>query len=82
MISSESYNGSSKTVTLIFDEVGTTYYDIKIKVTSSYSVTFGVYGTVKESNTTNTTENEAWGKNQAFSLFKNAGIHDKIKLEW
>lgn len=82
VISSESYNGSSKTVTLTFDEVGTTYYDIKIKVTSSYSVTFGVYGTVKESNTTNTTENEAWGKNQAFSLFKNAGIHDKIKLEW
>lgn len=59
VISSESYDGSSKTVTLTFDEVGTTYYNIKIKVTSSYSVTFGVNGTVKESNTTNTTENEA-----------------------
>lgn len=82
VISSESYNGSSKTVTLTFDEVGTTDYDIKIKVTSSYSVTFGVYGTVKEPNTTNTTENEAWGKNQAFSLFKNKNIHDKIKMEW
>ena len=58
VISSESYDGSSKTITLTFDEIGTNNYDIKIKVTNSYYVTFGVHGTVDEPASENTTESE------------------------
>ena len=59
VISSESYDGSSKTVTLTFDEAGQINYDIKIKISNSRYVLYGVHGTVKEPTSTNTTENEA-----------------------
>lgn len=48
VISSESYDGSSKTITLTFDEVGPISYDIKIKTTGSHYVIYGIHGTVKE----------------------------------
>lgn len=56
VISSESYDGSSKTITLTFDEIGENDYDIKIEV-GRYEVEYGIYGTVKE--LTVSTENEA-----------------------
>ena len=59
VISSESYDGSSKTVTLTFDEASQINYDIKIKISNSRYVLYGVHGTVKEPTSTNTTENEA-----------------------
>ena len=59
VISSESYDGSSKTVTFTFDEAGQINYDIKIKISNSRYVLYGVHGTVKEPTSTNTTENEA-----------------------
>ena len=59
VISSESYDGSSKTITFTFDEAGQINYDIKIKISNSRYVLYGVHGTVKEPTSTNTTENEA-----------------------
>ena len=59
VISSESYDGSSKTVTLTFDEAGQINYDIKIKISNSRYALYGVHKTVKEPTSTNTTENEA-----------------------
>ena len=58
VISSESYDGSSKTITLTFDEVGPISYDIKIKTTGNHYVMYGIHGTVKEPAITNT-PNEA-----------------------
>ncbi len=47
VISSESYDGSSKTITLTFDEVGSISYDVKIEV-GDYDIEYGIHGTVEE----------------------------------